>query len=436
MLSPFNQKGNFYNGITMNKAQYTSTLVGGGNSGKYPLSTQTLAFIQSQIELLQTLAGIGGSRYILKEPENGQIGIVVIDGEVLPLAADPQTGAAIKVVEERVDITADGIVYAEARIMRSAKYVAKYASNVDGLYRVADFGNFATNEELYTRLQELEDYCQGIENRLYVASGVYSLSTINAQKTNMRLHCQCGSHLLNGADEYIINVYRNGNKCTQEQVLMNMCRYKREYNFTTGEWSEFTPVTQSLDIEVRVSKKKVVEVRHGELPDGAKLILLRKKRRSKKRRSGGGNTVNSRYEGVVVNRSPKNAYVHYKEIFLSTGKAGVWYQPKCVACASGEKIAKVGDTLYDLCRPMFSRASKGKWAGSYRVQYTSKRYSAKARVDGTNADAYAKIGLQMVVGDPRKVRCERGGIVRMKYRGGYHSRTDGVKENRLSFSVE
>lgn len=420
----------------MNRAQYTSTLVAGGNNGKYPLSTQTLAFIQSQIELLQMLARIGGARYILKEPENGQIGIVVIDGEVLPLAADPQTGAAIKIVEERVDITADGIVYTEARIMRSAKYVAKYASNDDSLYRVATFGNFATNVELYNKLQELEDYCQDIENRLYVTSGVCSLSTINAQKTNMRLHCQYGSYRLNGADEYIINVYRNGDKCTQEQVLMNMRRYKREYNFKTGEWSEFTPVTQSLDIEVRVSQKKVVEVRHGELPDGAKLILLRKKRRSKKRRSGGANTVNTLFEGVVIRRSPKNAYVHYKEIVLSTGSAGVWYQPKCVSWASGEKTVKVGDTLYDLCRPMFVWASKGKWSGSYRVQYTSKRYSAKARVEGTNADAYAKIGLQLIVGDPRTVRCERGGIIRMKFRGGYHSRTDGVKENRYSFSVE
>ena len=83
----------------------------------YPLSTQTLAFIQSQIEQLQSLSQIGGKRYVLKEPANGALGIVVIDGEVLPLAATPTSGKGIKVVEERQDITADGTTYVEARIL-------------------------------------------------------------------------------------------------------------------------------------------------------------------------------------------------------------------------------------------------------------------------------------------------------------------------------
>ena len=423
----------------MNRAQYTSTLVAGGNNGKYPLSTQTLAFIQSQIELLQTLAQIGGARYILKEPENGRIGIVVIDGEVLPLAAEPQTGSAIKIIEEKIDITADGNVYAEARITRSAKYVADYSENVENLYRVADFGNFATNEELYTRLQELEDYSQGIESRLFVASGVYSESSINAQRTNMRLHCQTGSAILNGATEYTINVYRNGNKCTQEQILMDMRRYKREYNFNTGEWGEFTAVTQNLNIEVRVSNRYTVEVRHGVLPKGAKLILLRKKRRSKKRRSGGGNTVNSKYEGVVINRSPKNAYVHYKEIVLSTGKAGEWYEPRCVSCARdafGWVVGNVLGGVGGLCAKLYTFRNKGKYAGCYKVTGTSKWWKAKAAVEGTIAEAYIKLGLQLIVGNQVTGVCERGEMVRLKYRMWSHTKSASMTENRHGFSVE
>ena len=423
----------------MNRAQYTSTLVAGGNNGKYPLSTQTLAFIQSQIELLQTLAQIGGARYILKEPENGQIGIVVIDGEVLPLAADPQTGAAIKIVEERVDITADGIVYTEARIMRSAKYVAEYASNDDSLYQVATFGNFATNVELYDKLQELEDYCQDIENRLYVTSGVCSLSTINAQKTNMRLHCQTGSAVLNGATEYTINVYRNGNKCTQEQILMDMRRYKREYDFDKGEWGEFTAVTQNLNIEVKVSRKNIVEVRHGVLPQGAKLILLRKKRRSKKRRSGGGDTINPKYEGVVINRSPKNAYVHYKEIVLSTGNPGEWYQPRCVSCAldaAGWVEGNVLGGVTGICHSLYAWRGDGKYKGAYKVRGTSKWWSAKARVEGTIAEAYVKIGLQLIVEDPKTGVCERGEMARLKYRMWAHSLSSTSLTFYNGFSVE
>ena len=107
----------------------------------YPLSTQTLAFIQSQIEQLQSLAQIGGKRYVLKEPANGALGIVVIDGEVLPLAATPTSGKGIKVVEERQDITADGTTYVEARILRSAKYVATYTENTPNLYPASDFAS-------------------------------------------------------------------------------------------------------------------------------------------------------------------------------------------------------------------------------------------------------------------------------------------------------
>ena len=44
----------------MNTASYTSTTTATGGVGKYPLSTETLDFIQSQIKLLECLAGIGG----------------------------------------------------------------------------------------------------------------------------------------------------------------------------------------------------------------------------------------------------------------------------------------------------------------------------------------------------------------------------------------
>ena len=68
----------------MNKAQYLSTSADQGGNGLYPLSVQTLNFIQEQINLLQNLAQIGGKRYILMKPTAETDGIIVIDGEVLP----------------------------------------------------------------------------------------------------------------------------------------------------------------------------------------------------------------------------------------------------------------------------------------------------------------------------------------------------------------
>ena len=48
----------------MNTANYLK-------NGKYPLSTETLSFIQDQIKLLEALAGLGGKNYII-QPEQGR----------------------------------------------------------------------------------------------------------------------------------------------------------------------------------------------------------------------------------------------------------------------------------------------------------------------------------------------------------------------------
>ena len=84
----------------MNRAQYLSTAVENGGNGLYPLSTQALSFIQEQINFLQAFALIGGKRYILRNPTATDDGVVVIDGEVLPLKGNPASAAAIQVTEK------------------------------------------------------------------------------------------------------------------------------------------------------------------------------------------------------------------------------------------------------------------------------------------------------------------------------------------------
>lgn len=401
----------------MNKAQYTSTSVADGGNGMYPLSIQTLSFIQGQIELLQALAAIGGKRYILKEPANGSIGIVVIDGEVLPLAATPTTGKGIKVTEERQNIVADGTTYVEARIVRSAKYVATYTPDTPNLYATSEFANFATNQALYSTMQNLKLVADNLNARLYVATGIYSRKQLDAQLTNMRLHCKVGSAIINGAAEYTINVYRNGNTCTQEQVLPNMQRYKREYDFEKKAWSEFTAVTENLHIEVKIKNRTTVYVRHGVIPEGVQLVLLRKKRRSKNRRTGGSKTTNELYKGKRLSRQPKNQYVHFKGIVLSTGTPNQWYVPKCIAVADEKREGSlIGKELPTLCQSLIYQ-DKASSVGEtiYAVQHTGKKSSFRGRAENTQAEVYAKIGLQFAVSDTRR-KTSGGEMVKMKYR--------------------
>ena len=405
----------------MNKAQYTSTSVADGGNGMYPLSTQTLAFIQSQIEQLQSLSQIGGKRYVLKEPANGALGIVVIDGEVLPLAATPTSGKGIKVVEERQDITADGTTYVEARILRSAKYVATYTENTPNLYPASDFRKFSTNEALQSIIDNLKITATNISERLRVRVGVFSRAQLDAAVENERLQCKRGSAVINGAAEYTIVVYRNADTLTQEQILPNMQRYKREYDFVKKQWGEFTAVTENLHIEVKIKNRTTVYVRHGVIPEGVELVLLRKKRRSKKRRSGGSRTTNVNYKGKTMYRQAKNQYVHFKGIVLSTGTPNQWYVPKCVAVAD-EKTDKnlIGKELPTLCQSLIYQDDRGRMA----VQYTSKKCSHRGQDEGTTAEVYAKIGLQFAVSDARR-KSSGGEMVKMKYRLWWFSDKNG-----------
>lgn len=418
----------------MNKAQYSSTSVADGGNGMYPLSTQTLSFIQAQIELLQALAAIGGKRYILKEPENGNTGIVVIDGEVLPLAATPTSGKAIKVIEDRENVVADGTTYAEARIVRSAKYMATYIPDTPDLYATSEFNNFATNQALYSTIQNLKLVADNLNARLYVMTGVYSRNQLDAQLTNIRLHCKSGSAVINGATEYTINVYRNGNTCTQEQVLPNMQRYKREYDFANKTWGDFTAVTENMHIEIKIKNRTTVYVRHGVIPDGVQLVLLRKKHRSKHRRTGGSQTVNALYKGKRMTRSPKNQYVHFKGIVLDTGEANTWYVPKCIAVADEKRDGNlIGKELPTLCQSLIYKDGKGRYA----VQNTSKKCTLRGGIQNTQAEVYAKIGLQFAVSDTRR-KSSGGEMVRMKYRlwWFYNKEQYGRVYTLRGFSVE
>lgn len=422
----------------MNKAQYLSTNNASGGNGKFPLSTAGLDFIQNQIELLQALTLIGGKRFILKMPENGQPGVVVIDGEVFSLAAAPTSGKGIRVVETREDIEADGTLYKEARIIRSAQYVATYASGTPDLYPASDFNNFATNQTLYGQLMNINAVNGEIARRLYVAEGVFSRNAIDTSLTNMRLQCRAGSAKINGTTEYTINVYRSGTSCTQEQILPDMRRFKREYNFTSKKWSEFTPITENLHLEVKIVRRTTVYVRHGVLPAGVQLVLLRKKRRGKWRATGGGRAYADN-KGQRHKRQSKNQYVHYKGVVLTTGEPNKWYVPKCASVFNPKADGNlVGKELSTVCAGLIAGATYLlNTVGVCKLRGTRKKIAYRNSGTELPTTGYVKIALQFAAVGNNVSKSSGGEPVELKYRGWFTTPATRLPPFLLrGFSVE
>lgn len=139
----------------MQKANYISTATPTGGQGKYPLSTQTLDFIQQQVLLLQQFGLIGGNKYILKQPDGKNTGVVFIEGEVLTLAAKPTPSANIKyinVTTKKEDIKADGETYKEARTYRTA---ALSSSGSGESYEYSKFTVLESNQTLGEKIKQM-----------------------------------------------------------------------------------------------------------------------------------------------------------------------------------------------------------------------------------------------------------------------------------------
>ena len=275
---------------------------------------------------------------------------MVIDGEVLRFKAAAKPGNGIQIRETTENIVADGTTYREARIYRYAEYVPTYTKNVPGLYPASGFSMIETNDQLAKKLLDYTAVNSDLAKKLTVLS-TDSLTRVqlDAQKDNVRLNCRKGCFALNGAEEYTINVYRHSaNNITQEQILPDLRRYVRYWNSAAKTWGGFYPVTENLHIDVKVVKGSTVYVRHGFIPEGVQLVLLRKKKRSRKRRSGGTTGTNAAWKGKSMLRQPKNQYVHYKGVILSTSSPNNWYVPKCIGVTDKEDNALIGKELgYD-----------------------------------------------------------------------------------------
>ena len=352
--------------------------------------------------------------------------MVVIDGEVLRFKAASKAGNGIQIRETTENIIADGTTYREARLYRYAEYVPTYSKGIAGLYPASGFAIIESNDALSKKLADYKAVNSELAKKLTVLS-TDSLTRVqlNAQKDNVRLNCRKGCVPLNGAEEYTINVYRHSsNNITQEQILPDLRRYVRYWDSSKKTWGGFFPVTENLHIDIKVVKGSTVYVRHGFIPEGVQLVLLRKKKRSRKRRSGGTTGINAAWKGKSMLRQPKNQYVHFKGVILSTSSPNSWYVPKCIGVSDKEDNNLIGKELGSICSDMIVECGGtiqeiAAGNGMYHVVGTRVKASKKGQKAKTQSCCYARIALQFAAAG-KTFKSAGGEMARMKYRLWFH----------------
>lgn len=115
---------------------------------RFPLSTQTLTFMQDMILASAQLALIGGDNYILSGCEatdnNVAPGIIVINGEIMPFEGGTSV-PTITIVETCKSVSANGLTFEKARISRKARFATGSGPNY---YSWGDFKPLRTNKQL------------------------------------------------------------------------------------------------------------------------------------------------------------------------------------------------------------------------------------------------------------------------------------------------
>ena len=413
----------------MNTASYTNTNTATGGAGKYPLSTETLDFIQAQIKLLECLAGAGGKNYIL--PANGGGGVVVItrkDGssEVLELMQKPAFSPSIKyvtVITETEDIKADAEMYLEARTYRRAQFTTTkgYESyDINSFANVSGkvLGTFPSNTQLSEQVKNMPatvlEYLKDILAQKLTSKTLKGVT--KGQIDNLRTTCvlSCSESVaLFGATNYTLIVTEQGStNVRQELIHGNNVRYVRTGSRSLWRaWELQTETAMHLDVKIVGT---TVYVRHGAIGSDSSIVLLRKKKRSAWRATGGPKAY-SKNKGIRKKRAAKTQYVHFKGIQLSKGTPGKWYVPKCVAVADGaENKHLIGKELPGLCASLFYVGADG----ISHIQGVRKKIVLKntANKKGVQHSGYAPIGLQIARLNKEGGKDGGGEIVRMKYR--------------------
>lgn len=415
----------------MNKASYTATATATGGVGKYPLSTETLDFIQDQIMLLETLCGIGGGNYILRAPDGTNEGVAVILGtdkktEVVAIQARPVFSRSVRyltVTTASEDIAADAEKYLEARTYRSAQFTTAKGEESYDINTFANVSNkmlsaFPTNALLAAKIEQLPatvlNLLRDVLAEKLTAKTVNGLTEtqLDGLKTPCVLSCTASVALF-GQTDYTLVVTRQGGEMVRQELIQGENQhYVRTFNGTAwGVWTQQVETAMHIDVKIAGT---TVWLRHGALGADCDIVLLRKKRRSSWRSTGGTNSY-TKNRGKRKRRQPKRQYVHFKGIKLSKGEPGKWYVPKCVAVADPKADGNlIGKEMPTLCAPLFYQGENG----FSRIQGSRKKIVLKSQPNkkGLQHRGYAPIGIQIARLKSTGSKDSGGEIARMKYR--------------------
>lgn len=444
----------------MKTANYTGTETATGGNGKYPLSTETLDFIQDQIHLLEALAGIGGTNYILRLPGNGLDGVAVIyhdpkngkdprkgESELLYIAAAPAYSRTMKylyVKTEPQTITADGEKYLAARVVRTAQFTAKPVAglNVEN-YALSSFANFngptfatfPTNAALAAQVKNMPQtvltYLKDVLAEKLTAKTQKGVTREQVDKLKTACVLSCvDSYAFFGMSNYTLIVTEQGSNMVRQELIQGQDQHyvRTSSGGSWGAWVQHLETAMHLDVKIVGS---TVYLRHGALPSDCDIVLLRKKKRSARRATGGPHSY-PKNRGKVKKRQPKRQYVHFKGIKLSKGEPGKWYVPKCVAVADRAKDGNlIGKEMPTLCASLFYVGADG----ISRVQGVRKKLILKSTTNkkGTAHRAFVPIGVQIARLKPTGGKDSGGEIVRMKYRVSQEGQRD-PKTKKITYS--
>ena len=116
----------------MDIANYKTTVNRAGQVGHYPLSTDTLDFIQAQIKLLQKLSGMAGYQHpwVIRSPNSSSDGILLYNDELLPIepisiALTQGATYDLCIRERKQEVQTLDDTYRDARLYRTAYISAK-----------------------------------------------------------------------------------------------------------------------------------------------------------------------------------------------------------------------------------------------------------------------------------------------------------------------
>ena len=144
------------------------------DQGKFPLTTDSLDFIQEQIKLVYGLTNLAGQFIIIREPSGIIPGLVIVNGELLPLTGS-KSNKTTKIIVSQIDKTitvGDGTEFnGNVRTERMATYVSDTRS-IGGVIGGINIGSrvvsapstgeyalskFTVLKNIQTLMNELED---------------------------------------------------------------------------------------------------------------------------------------------------------------------------------------------------------------------------------------------------------------------------------------